>query len=1137
MATRTFAAPNPAALNASIPDADATTKGKVQLAGDLGGTAASPTVPGLADKANALTTTTTKTSSYTAGPWQVVPCDATGGGFTVTLSAASVSGQVVVIKKLDTSSNAITVQRSGIDVINVATISVQLTTQNQTIRLVSNGAGVWTAEADGLPLAGLDSRYLRAANNLSDLANAATARTNLGAGAASGLATLDGSGAVPASQLGNADSRYLRPANNLSDLANVATARTNLGAGATSGLATLDGSGAVPASQLGNADSRYLRALNNLSDLTNYVAARTNLGAGTASGLATLDSSASVPLSQLGNAESRYMHQAWNWINVMEGATPATRDGSTSDHTAINATIAASAVGSTIYFPGPGTYLLDATTAASGLKYGILALGGRKYVAGRGAKIKVKSGANLDAIFVSPAALTTGTGNNLDAPIQVYGLNIDGNIGATTSTNQTGGLGDGIVLGAGGDNDGNRTIIENCNVVQLRGHGIVLTEVTSDGNTLGFNASTSPTAVEPRVVNNTVENVGGRGIWQKHSAANTMTDAFYDGNIVGYTRLDGLRVDSAAGSVITKNHIYAAGLTGIYAQWGYASRVYGNYVEGIGSLGLTPNGSIPVLDGLPTWSSATTYTLNQTVLYDASDSKGSQVYISKSDGNTNHTPSTSGSNWTLYAGGRKVACYAAYNGNSGRTIQFDLNHGSLGHTSGVLHTGLSYIGLYLQGSAGSVNHSAYVGVNDIANELVVSNFSNATAYQYEMGTGSGGLEVIEPIQTPPRGNWGTARSVQAGVTISTALTARADIVSTTKTANYTATTGTIDPVDATAGAVTVTLPSATLVTIGQTVIIKKVDSSVNPVTVQRAGSDTINTSATAVTLTLQNQSVVLVSTGGGAWLVKSNDLPLGGLDSRYDARYAQLASAPTFTGEVTATDVKVTGTTGAPNSGRFVGVTASGAPTSGTYAVGDFVVTQNGQMFVCVGAGTPGTWVTPMDTRNLLTTGQETITRELATSNTGLTLSSGNLKMIYFTGRKSETTTQVRIYAGSTAVTPGQTTLLKIGLWTLNGSGNGTLVASTASDTALLNVANTGYSKSWQSSYGMVAGQRYAFGVLAVHTMGSPPTLLAQNLPINPVTGDSPQLGGLITGLSDLGDFVAGSVSAQGARPYGAIIP
>ena len=43
--------------SATVVDADATTKGKIQLAGDLGGTAASPTVPGLALKANSADVT------------------------------------------------------------------------------------------------------------------------------------------------------------------------------------------------------------------------------------------------------------------------------------------------------------------------------------------------------------------------------------------------------------------------------------------------------------------------------------------------------------------------------------------------------------------------------------------------------------------------------------------------------------------------------------------------------------------------------------------------------------------------------------------------------------------------------------------------------------------------------------------------------------------------------------------------------------------------------------------------------------------------------------------------------------------------------------------------------------------------
>ena len=60
------------AATATITDADATTKGKIQLAGDLAGTAAAPTVPGLALKANTSDVTTglalkANTSDVTTG--------------------------------------------------------------------------------------------------------------------------------------------------------------------------------------------------------------------------------------------------------------------------------------------------------------------------------------------------------------------------------------------------------------------------------------------------------------------------------------------------------------------------------------------------------------------------------------------------------------------------------------------------------------------------------------------------------------------------------------------------------------------------------------------------------------------------------------------------------------------------------------------------------------------------------------------------------------------------------------------------------------------------------------------------------------------------------------------------------------
>ena len=51
------------------------------------------------------------------------------------------------------------------------------------------------------------------------------------------------------------------------------------------------------------------------------------------------------------------------------------------------------------------------------------------------------------------------------------------------------------------------------------------------------------------------------------------------------------------------------------------------------------------------------------------------------------------------------------------------------------------------------------------------------------------------------------------------------------------------------------------------------------------------------------------------------------------------------------------GLTGALTATRYAGGNASGAPASGTFAVGDFVVNADGSIFVCTVAGSPGTWV------------------------------------------------------------------------------------------------------------------------------------------------------------------------------------
>lgn len=67
-------------------------------------------------------------------------------------------------------------------------------------------------------------------------------------------------------------------------------------------------------------------------------------------------------------------------------------------------------------------------------------------------------------------------------------------------------------------------------------------------------------------------------------------------------------------------------------------------------------------------------------------------------------------------------------------------------------------------------------------------------------------------------------------------------------------------------------------------------------------------------------------------------------------------ASPTFTGTTTAPEFSASGLTGATAASRYVGATASGAPASGTFAVGDFVIDRTAAIWVCTTAGSPGTW-------------------------------------------------------------------------------------------------------------------------------------------------------------------------------------
>ena len=125
-----------ATVGSATPDATATATGKIQLSGDLGGTATSPTVPGLANKADATATT-----------------------------------------------NALN------------TLTTNLGTTNTNLNTVTNNLASLTTlvgtKADAAATTTSLNALLVKANNLSDLTNAGNARTNLGLGTAATSAITD----------------------------------------------------------------------------------------------------------------------------------------------------------------------------------------------------------------------------------------------------------------------------------------------------------------------------------------------------------------------------------------------------------------------------------------------------------------------------------------------------------------------------------------------------------------------------------------------------------------------------------------------------------------------------------------------------------------------------------------------------------------------------------------------------------------------------------------------------------------------------------------------------------------------------------------------------------------------------------
>jgi hypothetical protein len=169
-----------------------------------------------------------------------------------------------------------------------------------------------------------------------------------------------------------------------------------------------------------------------------------------------------------------------------------------------------------------------------------------------------------------------------------------------------------------------------------------------------------------------------------------------------------------------------------------------------------------------------------------------------------------------------------------------------------------------------------------------------------------------------------------------------------------------------------------------------------------------------------------------------------------------------------------------------------------------------------------------------IATGESTLPRRLC-STSGVATTNGFLRLTYFTARKTETVTQIRTVTGATAaVAP---TLCRVGIYSVDGSGNLTLIASIANDTTLWLAASTGYTRSLSASFSKTKGTRYAVGHIVVGSTTAP-NLFGSAAVTASEAAIAPRLCGLLSSQTDLPATISvGSISDTTAQAYCVLLP
>jgi hypothetical protein len=243
--------------------------------------------------------------------------------------------------------------------------------------------------------------------------------------------------------------------------------------------------------------------------------------------------------------------------------------GTGDDAAWLNTYLAGLPYGVTVYFPNT-TYQVASAT--------VVLPDGNRYIgygSGQGAGQTIferQPGATLSAggaILCDRAWMSSSTTPGVGESLHIEGLTIDGNVSSDRAT-----VGHGLVVLSF------RTKIVGNNVRNTPQAGIVLADQTAAGNDL-YHTS----AVENRVLDNTVGNTGSYGIWVQDHGTKALTDGYMIDNVIQSPGDQAIRNERSAGWFYRGNRAINCPVDGFYFALVYATSVIGNRVEGFGTSG------------------------------------------------------------------------------------------------------------------------------------------------------------------------------------------------------------------------------------------------------------------------------------------------------------------------------------------------------------------------------------------------------------------------------------------------------------------------------------------------------------------------------------------------------------------------